>query len=178
MEPTSYLHELLGAQRIMAKMFFDTLGSINSQAAATADFLTGCNPFLPDEGKRAVTACVRQCQKGAEEWKKVVEKWLSVDWTAKDALLREAEFLEALTNFGLMQAKEVNRGARELATVAVRKAPMETRALVETDVTDYLLELFQGYAERSFSLLKRNLGQYPSPFATFLQQGGSPGGNA
>ena len=159
MENSNFNKEILGFSKHAVKMSFDALGAFSGQAAAATDNLLGSTPNLPDEGKKAASMYFKESQKVLANLKKYVDSSLELNWTAKDAPIKNLEALETFYNDTFGQAIEIRKEATALVEKGTKQLPKEAKTFVDfwVDSVNGGFEFFQSCVTKDFEFAKKAL---------------------
>jgi hypothetical protein len=159
MENPNFNKEILGFSKNAVKMSFDALGAFSGQAAVLADNLLGSVPNVPEEGKKAVSTYFKESQKVLASLKKYVDSGLELNWTAKDAPLKNLEAMETFYNDTFGQAIEIKKEANALVEKGTKQLPKEAKSVVDfwAESVNGGFELFQSCVNKDFELAKKAL---------------------
>jgi hypothetical protein len=157
MEIPNFSKESLAFNKSAIKMSFDALSAFTGQAATATDILLGANPLVPEEGKKAVSIFFKEGQKGLDSLKTHVERSLELDWTAKNAPVKNLEVLETFCKDAFNQADEIKKETKPLVEKVIKPLPKEAKTLVDSwnDSVNNSFEFFQGYVNKNFDLAKK-----------------------
>ena len=157
METPNFNKEILALNKSAIKMSLDALNAFSDQTAVATDFLLGSIPTLPEEGKKAVTNYIKEGQKGFAGLKKQVESSLELDWTAKDAPVKNLAAMETFCKDALSQAAEIRKETTALVEKATKQLPKEVKPLVDfwNESVNNSFEFFQSYVSKNFELAKK-----------------------
>ena len=163
METTNFNKEILAFNKSAIKMSFDALSAFSGQAAVATDSLLGVTPSVPEEGKKAVSIYFKESQKGLATLKKHVESGLELDWTAKDAPVKNLEAMESFCKDVFSQAGEIRKETKALVEKATKQLPREAKPLVDfwTESFNSGFEFFQAYVAKNFELAKKVMAEVP-----------------
>ncbi|WP_306532822.1 hypothetical protein [Geobacter sp.] len=157
MEAQNFNKEILAFNKNVIKMSFDALSAFSGQAAVATDTLLGTIPSVPEEGKKAVSIYFKQGQKGLASLKKHAESGLELDWTAKDAPVKNLEAMEAFCKDAFSQAVEIRNETKVLVEKATKQLPKEAKSIVDfwNDSVNSGFETFQSCVNKNFELAKK-----------------------
>ena len=159
MDNPNFNKEFLGLGKNAVKMGFNALGAFSGQAAVVADNLWGSAPNVPEEGKKAVSMYFKESQKVLANLKKYVDSGLELNWTAKDAPMKNLEAMETFYNDTFGQAIEIKKEANALIEKGTRQLTKEGKSIVDfwTESVNGGFELFQSCVDKDFELAKKAL---------------------
>jgi len=165
METPNFTKEILAFNKSAIKTSLDALSTFSDQAAIATDFLLGALPAVPAEGKQAVTSCFKEGKKGLASLKKHVEASLDLDWTAKEAPVKNLEVLETFCKDALSQAVELKKETKTLVDKATEHLPKETKPLVDfwNESVTNSFDFFQSYLTKNFELAKKVMTDVAAP---------------
>jgi hypothetical protein len=157
METPNFSKEILAFNKSAIKMSFDALTAFSGQAAVTSDFLLGATPSVPEEGKKAVSIYFKEGQKGLASLKTHVESGLELDWTAKDAPVKNLAVMENFYKDAFSQAAEIKKETKTLVEKATKQLPKEAKSLVDfwSESVNSGFEFFQSYVNKNFELARK-----------------------
>ena len=157
MELPNFNKEILAFNKSAIKMSFDALSAFSDQTAVATDFLLGSIPSVPEEGKTAVSNYFKEGQKGLAGLKKHVESGLEIDWTAKDAPVKNLAAMETFCKDALSQAVEIRKETKALVEKATKQLPKEVKPLVDfwNESVNNSFEFFQNSVSKNFELAKK-----------------------
>ena len=157
MEVPNFNKENLAFSKSAIKMGFDALSAFTGQAATASDILLGANPAVPEEGKKAVSIFFKEGQKGLASLKTHMERSLELDWTAKNAPVKNLEVLETFCKDAFSQAGEIKKETKPLVEKVIKPLPNEAKTLVDSwnDSVNNSFEFFQGYVNKNFELARK-----------------------
>jgi hypothetical protein len=157
METPNFSKEILAFNKNAIKMSFDALSAFSGQAAVATDSLLGATPSVPEDGKKAVNSCLKEGQKGLASLKKHVESSLELDWTSKDAPVKNLDAMEAFCKDAFSQAVEIKKETKALVEKASKQLPKEAKSIVDfwNDSFNNGFELFQSYVNKNFELARK-----------------------
>ena len=157
METPTFNKENLAFSKNAIKMGFDALGTITSQAAVASDIFLGATPIIPEEGKKAISIFFKEGQKGLACLKTQVERSLELDWTAKNAPLKNLEVMEAICKDAFCQAEEIKKESKPLVEKFVKPLPKEAKSLVDSwnESVNNGFEFYQTCVNKNFELARK-----------------------
>lgn len=157
MESTNLNKQLLAFNKNAIKMSFDALSAFSKQAASATETLLGSNPSVPEEGKKAVSVYLKEGQQGLANLEKLVEGGLELDWSAKDAPVKNLELLENFCKDAFSQAIEIRKETKDLVEKAASQFPKEAKSVVDfwNDSFNNGFEFFRGYVDKNFDLARK-----------------------
>lgn len=156
METPNSNKQILAFNKNAIKMSFEALSAFSSQAATATESLLGSNPSVPEEGKKAVSIYLKEGQKGLANLGKLVESELDLDWTTKDAPLKNLDLLENFYKDAFSQAIEIRKETKDLAEKA-KQLPKEAKSVVDfwNDSFNNGFEFLQSYVDKNFDLARK-----------------------
>lgn len=159
METPNFSKEILAFNKNAIKMSFDALSTFSGQAASATDSLLSATPSVPEEGKKAVSIYFKEGQKSLASLKTHVESGLELDWTAKDAPVKNLAVLEDFYNDAFSQAVEIKKETKALVEKATKNLPKEAKSIVDfwSESANSGFEFFQTYVTKNFELAKKTL---------------------
>lgn len=157
METPNFNKEILAVNKNAIKMSVDALNTLSGQAASATDSLLGATPSVPEEGKKAVSIYFKEGQKSLASLKSHVEKSLELDWTAKDAAVKNLAVMEDFYKDAFSQAVEIKKETKELVEKATKNLPKEAKSLVDfwSESANNGFEFFQSYVTKNFELARK-----------------------
>lgn len=157
METTNFVKETAAFNKTALNTGFDALNTISGQATAAADVLLAAVPSLPEEGKKAVTTCLKENQKALDNLKKHLGNSLELDLTAATAPVKSLEALESFYNDAFSQAVVLKNETKTLVDAATRQLPKEAKSIVTfwNDSFNFGFDSFQNYVVNNFALAKK-----------------------
>ena len=157
METLNFNKEILAFNKNAIKMSFDALSAFSGQAAVATDFLLGATPVVPEEGKKAVSIYFKESQKGLASLKKQVEIGLELDWTAKDAPVKNLDAMETFCKDAFSQAAEIKKETKALVEKATKQLPKEAKTIVDfwNESFNTGFDFFQSYVNKNFELARK-----------------------
>ena len=157
METPNFNKDILAFNKSAIKTSLDALSAFTDQTAVATDFLLGSIPSVPEEGKKAVSNYFKEGKKGLASLKKHVESSLELDWTAKDAPVKNLEAMETFCKDALSQAVEIRKETKALVEKATKQLPKEVKPLVDfwNDSVNNSFDFFQNYVNKNFELAKK-----------------------
>jgi len=157
METPKFNKEIFAFNKSAIKTSLDALSTFSDQAAVATDFLLGALPAMPEEGKKAVSNYFKEGKKGLASLKKHVESSLELDWTAKDAPVKNLEAMETLYKDALSQAVEIRKETKALVEKATEQLPKEVKPVVDfwNETVNNSFDFFQSYVNKNFELAKK-----------------------
>jgi hypothetical protein len=159
METPNFNKESLAFNKSVIKMSFDAMNTITGQAAVASEFLLGAIPSVPEEGKKAVSIFFKDGQKVLDSMKTQVEKSLELDWTAKNAPVKNLEVMETFCKDAFSQVEEFKKETKALVEKATKTLPKEAKSLVDTwnDSVNNSVEFFQSCVFKNFELARKSM---------------------
>jgi hypothetical protein len=159
METSNFNKETLAFNKNAIKTSIDALSTITGQAEVATDALLGAIPSVPEEGKKAVSIYFKESQKGLANLKTHVEKSLELDWTAKNAPLKNLEAIENFYKDAFSQADEIKKETKALFEKATKQLPKEAKSIVDfwSESVNNGFEFYQSYVTKNFEFAKKNL---------------------
>ena len=159
METPNFNKENLAFNKSAIKTSFDALSTFAGQAAVATEVLLGAIPSVPEEGKKAVSIYFKESQKGLANLKTHVERSLELDWTAKNAPLKNLEAIESFYNDAFSQADEIKKETKALVEKATKQLPKEAKTLVDlwSESVNNGFEFYQSYVNKNFELARKAL---------------------
>jgi hypothetical protein len=157
MDTMNFNKESLAFNKSAVKMGFDALNTITGQAAVASDFLMGVIPSVPEEGKKVVSILFKDGQKVLDSMKTQVERSLELDWTAKNAPVKNLEVMEILCKDAFTQVEEFKKETKALVEKASKPLPKEVKSIVDTwnDSFNTGMEFFQNCVFKNFEMAKK-----------------------
>jgi hypothetical protein len=157
MEIPNFNKENLAFSKSAIKMGFDAMSAFAGQAATASDILLGANPAIPEEGKKAVSIFFKEGQKGLASLKTHMERSLELDWTAKNAPVKNLEGMETFCKDAFSQAEEIKKETKPLVEKIFKPLPKEAKSFVDSwnDSVNNSFEFFQGYVNKNFELARK-----------------------
>lgn len=164
METPNFNKESLAFNKSAVKMGFDALNAISGQAVVASDALLAANPSVPEEGKKVVNILLKEGQKGLDNLKAHVEKSLELDWTAKNAPVKNLEVMEAFCKDAFSQAEVIKKETKELVEKATKQLPKEVKPLVEiwNESMNNGFEFFKTCVNKNFELARKTMADFPT----------------
>src|SRR6185369_9368411 len=149
--------ENLAFNKSAIKMGFDALNAISGQAAVASDILLAANPAVPEEGKKALGIFFKEGQKVLDSMKVQVEKSLELDWTAKNAPIKNLEVVEAFYKDAFSHVDEFKKETKLLVEKATKPLPKEVKSIVDTwnESVNTGFEFFQSCVNKNFELARK-----------------------
>jgi hypothetical protein len=159
METPNFSKEILAFNKSAIKMSFDALSAFSGQAASATDSLLGATPSIPEEGKKAVSIYFKEGQKGLASLKSHVESGLELDWTAKDAPVKNLAVMENFYKDAFSQAVDIKKETKALVEKATKNLPKEAKPIVDfwSESVNNGFEFFQSYVTKNFELARKAL---------------------
>jgi len=159
METPNFTKETLAFNKSAIKTGFDALSTFSGQAEVATDALLGAIPSVPEEGKKAVSIYFKEGQKGLANLKTHVERSLELDWTAKNAPLKNLEAVEAFYKDAFSQADEIKKETKALIEKATKQFPKEAKSLIDfwSESVNSGFEFYQSYVNKNFELARKVL---------------------
>lgn len=159
METQNFGKESMAFNKSAVKMGFDALSAFTGQAAVASDILLAANPVVPEEGKKVVSIFFKEGQKSLECLKTQVEKTMALDWTAKNAPVKNLEAMETFCKDIFSQADEIKKETKALADKVAKQLPKEARPLVDlwSDSVNNGFEFFKTFVNKNFELAKKTM---------------------
>jgi hypothetical protein len=157
MEIPNFSKESLAFNKSAIKMGFDALSAFTGQAAVASDILLAANPVVPEEGKKVVSILFKESQKSLDSLKTQVEKSMELDWTAKNAPVKNLEVMESFCKEAFSQAEEIRKETKPLVEKATKPLPKEAKSIVDSwneSVTNGF-EFFQSCVQKNFEMAKK-----------------------
>jgi len=163
METPNFSKESLAFNKSAVKMGFDALSALAGQAAVASDILLAAAPAVPEEEKKVVSILFKEGQKGLDNLKTHVEKSLELDWTAKNAPVRNLEMMESFCKGAFSQADEIMKETKALTEKAASQIPKETKPLVElwNESVNNGFEFFKSCVNKNFELARKVMTDVP-----------------
>jgi hypothetical protein len=163
MEIPKFTKENLAFNNSAIKMGFDALNTITEQTAVASDLLLSATPAVPEEGKKAVGIFFKEGQKVLDRLKTNMEKSLDLDWTAKNAPVKNLEVMETFCKDSFSHVEEIKKETKTLFDKATKSLPKEAKALVETwnESVNNGYEFFQSFVFKNFEFTKRAMTDAP-----------------
>ena len=157
METPNFNKENMAFNKSAIKMGFDALSTINGQAAVASDFFLAATPAVPEEGKKVVSVLFKESQKVLDSLKTNMEKSLELDWTAKNAPVKNLEMMETFCKDAFGHVDEIKKETKTLFEKATKSLPKEAKTLVETwnESVNNSFEFFQSYVFKNFEFTKK-----------------------
>jgi hypothetical protein len=154
---TNFNKEILAFNKRAIKTSFDALSAFSGQAASATESLLGATPAVPEEGKKAVSMYLKEGQKSLASLEKLVDGGLELDWTGKDAPVKNLDLLESFYKDALSQAIEIRKETKVLVEKATMQLPKEAKSLVDfwNDSFNNGFEFFQSYVDKNFDLARK-----------------------
>src|SRR6185369_12499656 len=142
---------------------FRSLSALAGQAAVASDILLAAAPAVPEEEKKVVSILFKEGQKGLDNLKTHVEKSLELDWTAKNAPVRNLEMMESFCKGAFSQADEIMKETKALTEKAASQIPKETKPLVElwNESVNNGFEFFKSCVNKNFELARKVMTDVP-----------------
>lgn len=159
METPNFNKESLAFNKSAIKMGFDALSAFTAQAAVASEFLMGVNPAVPEEGKKAVSVFFKEGQKSLDCLKTQMERSLELDWTAKNAPVKNLEVMETFCKDAFNQAEEIKKETKALSEKATKQLPKEAKPMVDlwNESVNNGFEFFKSCVNKNFELAKRTM---------------------
>ena len=159
METPNFNKENLAFNKNAIKTSFDALSTFAGQAASATDSLLGAIPSVPEEGKKAVSIYFKEGQKGLANLQTHVEKSLELDWTAKNAPLKNLEVIETFYKDAFSQVDEIKKETKALVEKATKNLPKEAKTIVDfwNESFNSGFEFYQSYVNKNFELARKAL---------------------
>ena len=157
METTNFVKETAAFNKTALNTSFDALNTISGQTAAATDVLLASVPSFPEEGKKAVSTCIKENQKALDNLKKHLSNSLELDLTAATAPVKSLEALESFYNEAFSQAAVLKNETKTLVDAATKQLPNEAKSIVTfwNDSFNFGFDSFQNYVVNNFSLAKK-----------------------
>jgi hypothetical protein len=157
METTNFAKETAAFNKTALNTSFDALNTISGQATAATDVLLTAVPSLPEEGKKAVSTCLKENQKALDNLKKHIENSLELDLTAATAPVKSLEALENFYNDAFSQIVVIRNETKTLVDAATKQFPKEAKSIVTfwNDSFNFGVDSFQNYVVNNFALAKK-----------------------
>lgn len=159
METSNFSKETLAFNKNAIKTSFDTLSTFAGQAEVATDALLGAIPSIPEDGKKAVSVYFKEGQKGLANLKTHVERSLELDWTTKNAPLKNLEAIETFYKDAFCQADEIKKETKALIDKATKQLPKEAKSLVDfwSESVNSGFEFYQSYVNKNFEFARKVL---------------------
>jgi hypothetical protein len=159
METPNFNKENLAFNKNAIKTSFDALSTFAGQAASATDSILGAIPSVPEEGKKAVSIYFKEGQKGLANLQTHVESGLELDWTAKNAPLKNLEAIESFYKDAFSQAVEIKKEMKALVEKSTKNLPKEAKTIVDfwNESFNSGFEFFQSYVTKNFELARKAL---------------------
>jgi len=157
METPNFNKENMAFNKSAIKMSFDALNAITGQAAVASDILLAAAPAVPEEGKKAVSIIFKEGQKVLDSLKTHVEKSMELDWTAKNAPVKNLEMMETFCKDAFSHVDEIKKETKALVEKATKPLPKEAKSLVDTwnESVNNGFEFFQSCVNKNFELARK-----------------------
>ncbi|MEI6205823.1 MAG: hypothetical protein WCP20_03460 [Desulfuromonadales bacterium] len=171
METTNFSKETVTFSKNAVKTGFDTLSTFSDQAVAMSDFFLTASPSVSEEGKKAIGIYCKESQKSLVNLKKHLESGLDLDWSAKDAPVKNLEVLESFYNAAFSQATGIKKETKTLVDNAAKQLPKEAKSIVDFwfDSFNYGFESFQSVVNKNFELARKIVTTDASVIAPSVQ---------
>ena len=157
METANFAKETVAFNKTALNTTFDALNTIAGQTAAATEAIITAVPSFPEEGKKAVSTCLKENQKALDNLKKNLGKGLELDLTAATAPVKSIEALESFYNDAFSQAVVLKNETKTLVDAATAKLPKEAKSIVNfwNDSFNFGFDSFQNYVVNNFALAKK-----------------------
>ena len=110
---------------------FEALITCTAQSAISTEKILASVPSVPEEGKKVASIYFGESQRGLAILRKHMESTLELDWTAKDAPLKNLEALEAFSKDVFKESAEIQKEMKPLVKKATEQLPKETKEIIE-----------------------------------------------
>ena len=157
METTNFSKETAAFNKTALNTSFDALNTISGQAVVATDLLLTAVPSFPEEGKKAVSICLKENQKALDNLKKHLGNGLELDFTAATAPVKGLEALESFYNDAVNQVVVLKNETKTLVEAATANLPKEAKSIVNfwNDSFNFGFDSFQNYVVNNFALAKK-----------------------
>ena len=157
METPNFSKENLAFNKSAIKMGFDTLNAIAGQAAVASDIILAATPALPEEGKKAVGIFFKEGQKVLDSLKTQMEKSMELDWTAKNAPVKNLEVMETFCKDAFSHVDEIKKETKVFVEKATKPLPKEAKSFVDSwnESVNSSFEFFQNCVNKNFELARK-----------------------
>ena len=157
METTNFSKETAAFNKTALNTTFDALNTLSGQTAVATDAILTAVPSFPEEGKKAVSTCIKENQKALDSLKKHLGNSLELDFTAATAPVKSIEALESFYNDVFGQLVIIKNETKTLVDAATAKLPKEAKSIVNfwNDSFNFGFDSFQNYVVNNFALAKK-----------------------